>query len=183
MPAAGSGTRTMEDGELMNKSRLITTLLGLPLLVSALVSCTADVPDSASGPTGATGAGSAHPVKVALGISDSTPRFIHSNVGLQDAADQALLQGTLITGPGNCLGVKTVEGVVELPAFPGTTMLTEAAGQAPGIDIEGHKYQLGEKVKFAGGRAPVAEADRRKIAKCGSAAGESEIFFIQQISD
>lgn len=164
----------------MNKSTLITTLLVLPLLVSVLVSCTAGVPDSASGPTGA---GSGNPVKVVLGLSDSTPRFIHSNVGLQDAADQALLQGTLTTGPGNCLGVKTAEGSVELPVFPGTTMLTEAAGQAPGIDIEGHKYLVGEKVKFAGGRAPVMEADRRKIAKCGTAAGASEIFFIQQISD
>lgn len=173
----------------MKKSRLITTFLALPLLVSALVSCTADVPDAAPGSTaprgstGPTASGSTSPVKVVLGLSESTPRFIHSNHGLQDAANQALLQGTLVTGPGHCLGVKTAEGRVELPAFPGTTVLTEVAGQGPLIEIEGHTYLLGEEVKFAGGTSPITEADRTIIATCSTAAGDGQVFFIQQISD
>ena len=160
----------------MKKSILITVLAVLPLLAS----CAAKVPDSAPGPTGSS---SSIPVEVALGLSDSKPRFIHSNDGLQEASNQALLKGRLVTGPGNCLGVKDDENTVTIPAFPDTTVLTEANGEAPGIDIEGHKYKLGDDVKFAGGQSPITETDRKAIAECGRAIEGNSVFLIQQIAE
>lgn len=154
----------------MEKSMLLTAFVVLPLLVS----CTANAPQEAPSSTS--------PMVVTLGVSDSEPRFIHSNYGLQEAALQALLQGTLVTGPGNCLGVKDAEGTVRIPAFPGTTVITEPNGGAPGIDIEGHKYTLGDEVKFAGGGAPISETDRKAITECNGAIEDGSVFFIQQIS-
>ncbi|PQZ87331.1 hypothetical protein CQ018_17910 [Arthrobacter sp. MYb227] len=120
---------------------------------------------------------------VTLSVSDSKPRFVHSNFGLQEASMQALLEGTLVTGPGNCLGVKGDENTVTLPAFPGTTVLTETNGGALGIDIEGHKYKLGDEVSFGGGGVPITDADRKAITECSGAIENGSVFFIQQISE
>lgn len=155
----------------MKKSMVLSVLLGLPLLVS----CTANAPEPAPSSSG--------PTVVTLKVSDSKPRFIHSNYGLQVASDQALLQGTLVTVPGNCLGVKDGEGAVRLPAFPGTTIFIEANGGAPGIDIEGHAYTLGDEVKFAGGLAPITDADRKAVTECSGDIDADSVFFIQQISE
>lgn len=157
----------------MKKSLLITGLLLLPLLVS----CTANAPEKAPDPS------SSGPMVVKLSVSDSKPRFVHSNYGLQAASNQALLQGTLESGPGNCLGVKSDEGKITIPAFPGTTVSTDANGGAPGIDIEGHKYKLGDEVKFGGGGVPITETDRKAIAECGGAIEGNSVFFIQQIAE
>ena len=156
----------------MKKWTWLTALMVLPLLVS----CTAKTPEAAPGPS------SSGPFVVTLSVSDSKPRFIHSNYGLQDASMQALLKGTLIAGPGNCLGVGD-EKSVTLPAFPGTTVFTEANGGAPGIDIEGHTYKLGDEVSFGGGGVPITEADRKAIMECGDAIDGDSVFFIQQISE
>ncbi|MGL3807283.1 hypothetical protein ACSYDW_14410 [Paeniglutamicibacter sp. R2-26] len=142
-----------------------------------LASCAAgpgagQVPGTESDPSAEAGTGSLNSVELALSGSD--PRVIRSDAPLGGSSAKALLTGRLGIGRGNCLGVATDKGLA-VPAFPATAQLL--AGGRPGIDIEGHRYLVGEEVSFGGGLAVLDDERKRALAPC-LGEGDSDIFLI-----
>ncbi|MFI8412254.1 hypothetical protein ACIGB6_07190 [Paeniglutamicibacter gangotriensis] len=109
-----------------------------------------------------------------LSLSDTNPRFIQGNYAIPDAANQALLEGTLLVGPDGCLAVTDSEGRTVVPAFPLETVVVD--GGTPGIAIADREFPFGQKAAFAGGYTDLEPAERSLVAPCSEA---NEIFYIQ----
>lgn len=109
-----------------------------------------------------------------LSLSDTSPRFIQGNYAIPDAANQALLEGTLLVGADGCLAVTDSEGRTVVPAFPLETVVVD--GGTPGITIADREFPFGQKAAFAGGYRDLEPAERSLVAPCADA---NEIFYIQ----
>lgn len=111
-----------------------------------------------------------------LSLSDTNPRFIQGNYAIPDAANQAMLEGTLLVGTDGCLAVTDSEGRTVVPAFPLETVVVD--GGTPGIAIADSQFPFGQKAAFAGGYADLDQAERSLVAPCADA---HEIFYIQAL--
>lgn len=111
-----------------------------------------------------------------LSLADTTPRFIQGSYALPDAANQALLEGTLLVGTDGCLAVTDSEGRTVVPVFPLEAVVV--GGGKPGIAIADRQFPLGQKAAFAGGYRGLEPAERPLVAPCADA---NEIFYIQAL--
>lgn len=91
-------------------------------------------------------------------------------------AQAALLEGELVLGSGNCFQVLDAAGTAVGVLFPqGTTVI---GGAVPGLDIDGKKFIVGDKVALGGGFGSLSDKAGQSAGAC---VGEQELFVVHTL--